>query len=235
MAQDIDELSIVLAIANHNPAILTLDFLQGGGIVPADWELARPVVLTATSAQVAFKNGVSIIGNTQTVSFSEPIGKDGLQKIEIAKVAGNYVSRLSNLDYQAVGINPRTFATFENQPDGAKKFINDLFYPARWQNIGAAPMQARVELAYTLPGRQLRLSIAEAGLRLSNNKEMPAVMFAGNFHYDVTGEEADRRAGALQQRLENWQADLAVYREIVDQNFLAKNSGTDVLLIRDAS
>ncbi|MFB2981751.1 hypothetical protein [Microseira sp. BLCC-F43] len=235
MAQDINELSIVLAIRNHTPAILTLDFLQSGGIVPADWELQRPVVLTATSAQVAFKNGINIVGNTQTVTFSEPIGKDALEKIEIAKVAGNYVSTLPNLDYQAVGINPRTFATFENQPDRARKFINDLFYPASWQNIGTAPMQESVELAYTLPGRQLRLSIAEAGLRLSNNKEMPAVMFAGNFHYDLTGEEAERRVRALQQLLTNWQADLAVYREIVHQNFLAKNSGTDVLLIRDAS
>jgi len=235
MAQDIHELSIVLAIGNHNPAILTLDFLKGGGIVPADWELQRPVVLTATSAQAAFKNGVNIVANSQTVTFSEPFGKDALEKIEIAKVAGNYVSTLPNLDYQAVGINPRTFATFENQPDGARKFINDLFYPASWQNIGTAPMQARVELAYALEGRQLRLSIAEAGLRLSNNKEIPAVMFAGNFHYNLMGEEAEKRVPALQQRLTNWQADLAVYREIVDNNFLANKSGTEVLLIRDAS
>jgi hypothetical protein len=235
MAQDLHELLIVVAVSKHAPAILTLDFLQSGGIVPADWELARPVVLTAISAQVVFKNGISIVANTQTVTFSEPLGMDALAKIEIARVARNYVATLPNLDYQAVGINPRTFATFENQPDGARKFINDLFYPAGWQNIGSVPMQARVELAYALEGRQLRLSIAEAGLRLTNKKEMPAVMFAGNFHYDLTGEKAEQRSLALQQRLENWQADLAVYRDIVDRSFLAKKSKTDVLLIRDAS
>ncbi len=237
MAQDIHELSIVLAIANHNPAILTLDFLQGGGIVPADWELARPVVLTDTSAQVAFKNGVSIIGNTQTVTFSEPLDRKGLEDLEIARVAGKYVSTLPNLEYLAIGINPKYFATFENQPNGAKKFINEtLLSPGIWQNIGTAPVQARVDLIYRLEGRQLRLLVAEAGLQLPDKQLIPAVLFAGNFNYDLDGESGEERVRSLHQRLANWQVDLAAYRDIVNNKFLAKKPEMEnMLLIRDAS
>ncbi|MFB2983082.1 hypothetical protein [Microseira sp. BLCC-F43] len=237
MAQDIHELSIVLAIGNHNQAILTLDFLKGGGIVPADWELQRPPVLTVGSAQVIFKNGVNIVASSQTVTFSESLDRKILEDVEIARVAGKYVSTLPNLDYLAIGINPKYFATFENQPDGARKFINEtLLSPGAWQNIGPAPVQARVDLIYTLEGRQLRLLVAEAGLQLPDKQQIPAVLFAGNFNYDLDGESGEARVRSLHQRLANWQADLETYRDIVNNKFLAKKPEKEkVLLIRDAS
>ena len=57
---DIQELSIVLAVRNHNPTMLNLDFLRGSGVVGADWELAQQPVSNANAAQIAFKNGIKI-------------------------------------------------------------------------------------------------------------------------------------------------------------------------------
>lgn len=50
----VQELAIIIAAKNHNPTILTPDFLKYTGIVPADWELARQPIFTSSVAQVIF-------------------------------------------------------------------------------------------------------------------------------------------------------------------------------------
>ena len=237
MAQDIQELSIILGIRNQNPALLNLDFLKGSGVVPRDWELQRPPVLSAGSSQIMFKNGINIVANPQSVTCSQSLGTNAQEEVEVARVVRNYVSTLPNLDYLAIGINPRSFVTFENQPDGARKFMAEtLLAPGSWQEIGSAPIQSRVDVIYTLQGRQLRLTIAEAALQIPDKQPIPAVLFAGNFHYDLAGEMGEQRVRCLHQRLENWQTDLETYQDIVVNKFLAKKAGMEnILPIRDAS
>ena len=50
----LQELAIVVAAPNHNPTILTVDFLKYSGIVPTDWELASQPISTNRAAQVSF-------------------------------------------------------------------------------------------------------------------------------------------------------------------------------------
>lgn len=234
---DIQELSIVIAVRNHNPTLLTVDFLKGSGIVPADWELQRPPVLAAGSAQVMFTNGVNIVVNPQAIACSEPLETNTLDDIKIPKIAGKYVATLPNLDYQAVGINPKRFITFEEQGDGAYKYITEtILARGSWQNFGIAPMRAAINLIYTLEGRQLAVNINEARIQLPNKEPIPAILFAGNFHYNLAGETGEQRVRNLHQCLEDWQVDLQIYQELVDSKFLVKKPATEnVLLIRDAS
>lgn len=217
---DIQELSIVIAVRNHNPTLLTVDFLKGSGIVPADWELQRPPVLAAGSAQVMFTNGVNIVVNPQAIAFSEPLETNALENIKIPAIAAKYISTLPNLEYQGVGINPKRFITF-GEEDGAYKYITKtILARGSWQNFGIAPMRAGINLVYTLEGRQLRLSISEAQIKLPN-QVLPAVAFAGNFHYTVRGESSEERLESVKLAIARWQEDLAAYQHLINNHFQA--------------
>ncbi|GET43794.1 hypothetical protein [Microseira wollei] len=217
---EIQELSIVLAARNHNQALLTLDFLKGSGVIPADWELQRPPVFAAGSAQVMFANGVNIVLNPQAIAFSQPFETNTLEELKIPEITGKYVSTLPNLEYQGVGINPKRFITFGEEGDGAYKYITEtILARGPWQNFGIAPMRAGINLVYTLEGRQLRLSISEAQIKLPD-QVIPAVAFAGNFHYEVRSESPQQRLEIVKQAIAHWQEDLAAYKNLIDNQFL---------------
>ena len=55
------DLSIIIATKNHNPGILTHDFLKYSDIIPTDWELAQQPIVSEQVSQVIFNNAVSLI------------------------------------------------------------------------------------------------------------------------------------------------------------------------------
>ncbi|NEP10266.1 MAG: hypothetical protein F6K14_08610 [Symploca sp. SIO2C1] len=232
---NIQELSIVLTVPNHNPTLLTPDFLAGSGIIPTDWELSRPPVLSARASQVAFTSGTNIVAQPGTITFSETLNHKDSDEVQVAAIAKKYAKTLPNLDYQAIGINPKRFITFENEPDGGRNYITKtLFAPGSWQDVGTEPLQASINLVYTLEHRQLRLTIGEAKLKLPDKDSVSAILFAGNFHYTVTGETAEERIKHLQEQLDNWQSDLEAFQEIIDTKFLSQPKSETILSIRDA-
>jgi hypothetical protein len=223
MAQTVDlqDLAIVLAARNYNPGMLTPDFLNGSGVVPADWELARPPALSQRATQVVFKNGVRIEGQPGTVSFSEQMGNEDPQAFRVPDLARRYAAALPNLEYLGVGINPRRFVTFGEEAESAHQYITEtILSRGSWQNFGTAPMQAGINLVYTLERCQLRLGINEARFKLPD-QEVPAVLFAGNFNYGVRGESPAERLESLKEAIAHWQEDLNAYRDLIDRQFLA--------------
>lgn len=228
---DLQDLAIVLAVRDHNPTMLTPDFLKGSGVVPAAWVLEQPPVLSQRGAQIVFKNGIKIEAQPGNVSFSEGMGKTkAAEEIEVPNLALHYAAALPNLEYGGVGINPRRFVTFENQPDGAHQYITEtILSRGGWQDFGTAPMQAGINLVYTLERCQLRLGINEARLKLPD-REVPAVVFIGNFHYEVGGESGGERLEALKRAIAHWQEDLTAFRELIDSQFLAGVAGNAISL-----
>ncbi|HBL62347.1 MAG TPA: hypothetical protein DDZ80_29320 [Cyanobacteria bacterium UBA8803] len=89
-----------------------------------------------------------------------------------------------------------------------------------WQDMGTTAVQANINLLYTLERCKFRLSINEARLQLPEQEAVPAVLFAGNFHYDLVGRTVDKCLQHLHKTLANWQDDLVAYREIIDDKFL---------------
>jgi hypothetical protein len=59
------------AVQNYNPITLTPDSLKYSGIIPTDWELARPPVLSPSMAKIVFQSGVTIAAQTNRIVFSE--------------------------------------------------------------------------------------------------------------------------------------------------------------------
>ncbi|MCC5615426.1 hypothetical protein LC605_10150 [Nostoc sp. CHAB 5836] len=219
------EFGIIIAAKNHKPTILNPDFLFYSGIVPTEWELARQPIYTQSLSQVAFTNGIVIIAEPTRVMFIEAIENKTVEEIAIAAIAKKYVEALPNVEYEAVGINPRGYVAFEKNLDAARLFITETLLSAgSWQEAGTAPVRATLNLAYTLERGPFYLSVNEAALRNPDETSTPIVLFSGSFSYEVKSETPVERKNSIHQGIDNWQADLLAYQEIISNKFLGKTS-----------
>ncbi|RCJ37337.1 hypothetical protein A6770_14490 [Nostoc minutum NIES-26] len=227
----IQHVAIAIATKNHNPTLLTFDFLKYSDIVPSDWELARQPVISNQGSQVVFRNGITLAAQQELLSFVEMIGTKEISEIQIPAIARNYVKALPNVEYQALGIDIRGYIT-ANQlggEAGVQKYMNTLLASAPWQEVGNAPVKAAIQLVFSLEQRQFNLSINEGKLYVTEEETIPIVLFSGNFSYSVAGNSKEERLQSLQQLTHNWQEDLKVYLEIINTKFLQS-----VILLADA-
>jgi hypothetical protein len=220
----IQELALALTAKNHSPTLLNADFLKYSGIVPTDWELARPPVFTPQISQVSFTNGINIIAQSNAITFIESLSAKPLEDTKIPAVIRKYVEALPRTDYQTLSINPRSFVTFEGEDENAASeyITSTLLSKGTWSDVGKAPVKAAVNLVYALERGELKLSVAEALLQLQEAPPTPAVLFSGSFQYEIAGELEGEKLQHLYKLLDNWQPDLEAYREIVNKRFLGQ-------------
>jgi hypothetical protein len=217
---EIQEIAIAIAAKQHNPTILTPDFLKYSGIVPGEWELARQPIVTNTASQVVFQNGINIVAEVNRIIFVESITTKEPQEVEIPAIASKYLETLAQADYQGIGINFRGHVLFDQQQNTARDYIlKTLLNPGAWQEFGQAPVQAATRFLYTLEGAQMSLDINEAGLQMPENKVLPIVLFTANFNHAIAPDEPSQRLAAITQVISKWQTDLETYKELVNTKF----------------
>jgi hypothetical protein len=221
--KEIEELAIAISAKNLNPTMLSEEFLKFSGIVPNDWELAKPSVLNPNFAQVTFQNGVSVIAQPRTISFLEPIATADSSELKSPNVARQYVEKLPHAEYQGLSVSPKSLIPFPGRQDAARLYITTtLLAPGEWQEFGKAPVQAGLNLLYQLEHCQFTLSINEARLQISEQAGIPALLFAGSFNYPILSESQSERLEQLDQDLARWHSDLEAFREVVHQKFLGQ-------------
>ena len=214
------ELAIVVSVKTQNPAILNEDFLKQSGIIPSDWKLAREPIYTDRVAQIVFENGFSIAAQPDRVMFLEAVGDKEIDTISAGEVAQKYVTTLKLADYQAVGINFRSYIA-HNSPEAASEYINSqLLAAGSWQQYGTGAVRASVNLVYDLSERQLNLSINEASIQFPEQPATPVVLFAGNFSYDASKVSTDDKATEISKVIGNWNQDLTEYTALITERFI---------------
>ncbi len=219
--REIQELAIAITAKSLNPAMLTIDFLKYSGIVPPDWELNGQPVLNPNYAQVNFQNGISIVAQPRKITFVEIIKSPDSLNLKLPEIVGLYLDKLPLAEYQALNIAPKSIVPLSSSPDAAKKYITEtLLAPGPWHNFGIAPLQAGINLFYQLETSQLSVAINEAKLQLPDGKILGALLFAGNFNYNLA--EGRDRFNLLKQYLGQWQKDLEIFRELIIQRFLER-------------
>lgn len=220
----VQNLGIAIASKNQNPSILTYDFLKYSDIIPSDWQIAREPIVGNQGSQVVFQNGITLTAQPEILSFVEIIGTKTINEIQAANIAHNYVKALPSLDYQAVGIDIRGYITtpqLGEQEISAQSYVRTLLAPAPWQEIGNEPVKASIQLVFNLAQGKFSLGINEGLLYLSEQETIPIVLFNGNFSDQISGNKKEERLESLHQLIDNWQADIATYQDIINNKFLA--------------
>lgn len=218
---DLQELAIVVATKQHNPSLLNADFLKCSGIIPQEWELARQPVYAQQVAQLVFANGLSLTAQADRILFVEPMPGKAAQDMLAASVAQKYVAALPNADYQAVGINLRGIALPASDPGATPAALTNRFLAAGpWQEFGKEPVKAGINFSYLLERGRLLVSVNEVLLQSPDEQTLPALLFAGNFEYDLAAVTENRLA-KLTQGIAQWQADLEIFKDLVNNRFLS--------------
>lgn len=159
-----------------------------------------------------------------------PLQGKTVSQVLIPKIALSYVKSLSNLDYYAVGINPKGYVTFGCKKDAARNYIDQtLLSSGPWQDFGQALVRSSLNFIYTLENCFLNLSVNEAALRLQDETIVPIVLFSGNFDYDISNEDDDLRLPCLVQFLNDWQHKLEIYQDLINNRFLSEINFTNNL------
>lgn len=221
----VQELLIAIAVKQQNPSIMTADFLKYTGIVPSDWELARPPVLTNTAAQVVYQNGVSIVAEVNRVIFAEAIANKEVSDVQIGAIAHKYIQTVKQVNYQGVGINLRGLAPYDKTNLSARNYtFSKLLQAGAWQDFGSVPVEASIRLVYTLDETQLYLDINEAQLQYPDQTTKSALLFSANFSRAINQEEPTARLAAIGAVIDKWQSDVETLKELVNSKFLDDQS-----------
>lgn len=214
------ELALVLAAQNHNALMFNFETLKLAGVIPTDWQIAREPLFSNQASQIIFQNGVNLVAQGNQIVFAETLNDKTTQEVAIAEVARKYIEILPHAGYQAIGINVRAYVPFD-EADAATQFLTKtLLAGGAWQQFGQQTAKAAINLAYSLEGRRLLLSINEATLKMPEDQSMPVILFSGNFEYRFDAQTESDRTAQLQQVLQNWQADFEAYQTLIDTRFL---------------
>ena len=198
----ISEIAVSIVAKNLNPAVLNPDFLKYTGIIPADWELANQPVYNNNLVQLIYKNGVGIIVQPNRLNVLEMIGPKTPVEIQVAAVASQLIEKLSQIEYQAVGINPKGFVGFASAEDVYHYICGKLLSPGSWQEFGGSKVNASLELSYPLKRGGLNLAINQVNVQ-SGEQVTPAILFSGNLNYPLLGNTITEKIQDLQQVIGN--------------------------------
>lgn len=216
---NLQEVAIAIAAKNLNPTVLNPDFLKYTEIIPTDWELARPPVYTNQLSQLLFSNGIGIVAQPNQIVFAETIGSKDLKGVQIVEAACRCIETLSKVEYQAVGINPTGFVTYDSEDAAYQYLCKALLSPGSWQEFGEAQMKAGLQLSYTLKRGQLNLGINQVVLK-APDQHIPAILFSGNFNHPVVGSSQSDQLEDLKHLIRGWQDNVALYQQLIEAKFL---------------
>lgn len=213
------EVSIVIA-AQQSPAMLREDLLKYSGIIPNGWQLSRPPVASDQLSQLVFENGCSIASQPDRIMFLEIIGDKDPEKVMIGDVARKYVETMKAAEYQAVGINFRSYVPFADDEGAADRYISSqLLANGDWQNFGKENVKAALNLLYEIDRGQLTLSINSATIQQAE-AALPILLFSGNFNYEIKDIPADKKIPTMAVTIDNWITDFDTFRDLIAQKFL---------------
>ena len=233
----IEEISIIIVAKDLTPTMMSQDFLKFSGIIPKEWELSQQPVLNPNLAKLNFTNGISINAQPRTINISESLGNKRLEDLAIYSVASKYIEKLPHAEYIGLSFSPKILIPFPTAPQSVRQYITgNLLGTGAWKKIGKVPVQAGINLMYLLDRCQLTINISEARLQQPQKQPLTAILFAGNFNYNVNVEATqENRVAQVTKFLNNWKTDLEEFREIVNQKFLGSGSQDSVQSIGETS
>lgn len=227
----VEEIGIIIAAQDLTPTMMSQDFLKFSGIVPKDWELSQQPILSPSAAQLSYVNGVNITAQPRTITLSETLNNKQLEDIAISQIAVKYIEKLPLAEYLGVSFSPKILVPFPKNPQAVRLYITErLLNSGSWKNIGQAPVQAGINLTYSLERCQLSINIAEARLQQQKQPPVMALFFSGSFNYNVKQSTvAEEKVKQLKQALSFWQQDFQDFRDIVHNRFLSASTSSKSL------
>lgn len=217
----LQELNFTLFVQQFKPTVLNLNTLQRAGIIKEDWELAEEPVFQANGTKLVFTNKVRIIAQADKIIFAETVGSKRLQDAKLPDTVTNFIQSFLDIKYQAIFLSPGGYAQFNSASEACKYLSEGLLASTPWQKFNGQEINAvGLKLAYPYKSGNFYLDINQANLEFPNAK-INAVWFAGNFSYQLLGNDNSQKYLNLKNIIKDLDSDLKNYQDFVDYKLLA--------------
>ena len=230
--QAIEEIGLTIAAKGLNPTMISQDFLTMSGIISKDWELAQQPVLNPSLSKLSFKQGVNINSQPNTITITESLSQKKLEDVTAGDIVMKLLAQLPYAEYLGYSFSPKLLLPFPKNPQQVRNYIaGNLLASGPWKQIGKAPVQAGINLMYSLEHCQLNISIAEARLQQPQQAPVMAILFSGGFNYNLSNVgNSQERVPLMNKAVTSWKNDFSQFREIITQKFLNSSAATEAQL-----
>lgn len=197
LAFSLVSISVVVTANNHNPSILTPDFLTSQGIVPRDWEVLDSMTTPGFSA-VNYKERSQWILDSGALRIIESCDGEFQDSYEVHDLATKYIDKVRVVPYRGLGLNCQICTQLE-EPE---RWLTERFLSAaiRSQDLEDLKLEPRFTFsaAPTIPGAVINMSINSGEVARSSETWNDAVIIDCNVHQQGP-LEADRLISAIGQ------------------------------------
>ena len=205
-------LSVVLIADNIDPSMINPDFLRHNGIVDSRLQTGQPLISTPVFSQVILERGLSVVAQPDRFEFAQQ-GQALTEDAERPDIARRFLEKIPYPPYKAIGINLTGTRLLDR---GAANGVADaLIEGGRWMAFGNVSPAVSLKAAYHCEGRQITLDVHDAKRRVSDGSESPGLVFAANFHRDISEMNRERRIAKLMSVLSAWKDDLLDFKNLV--------------------
>lgn len=215
-AQDLDvaviNLSVVLIADNVDPSMINPDFLRHNGIVDPGLQTGQPPVSTPVFSQVILERGLSVVARPDRFEFAQQ-GQALAEDAESPDIARRFIENIPYPPYKAIGINLTGARLLDRGSENGA--ADALAERGGWMAFGDVSPAVSLKAAYHCEGRQITLDVHDAKRRMSDGSESPGLVFAANFHRDVSEMNRERRIAKLMSVLSAWKGDLSDFKNLV--------------------
>ena len=197
LAFSLASISVVVTANNHNPSILTPEFLASQGIVPPDWEVLDSMTTPGFSA-VNYKGRIQWILDQGVLRIIESYEGEFQDSYEVHDLATKYIDKVRVVPYRGLGLNCQIWAQLEKP----ERWLTERFLSTaiRSQNLTDLKLEPRFTFSAspTFPGAIINISINSGEVERSGEEWSDAVIIDCNVHHQGP-LEADRLISAIGQ------------------------------------
>jgi hypothetical protein len=111
----LQDLSINVEVEKASDINLDFDMLKQNHVIPIDWQLSYfPVTINSLTQQLTLTNGIRIINQYSSITFTEPMMKRNPNYLRIADISKKYIETFPDLEYCNINLEFKTFIRFDD-------------------------------------------------------------------------------------------------------------------------
>ncbi len=211
-----DEFSISLVVPVSTLQNFSLDNLYKLGIADPAWKLTRRPQYTSEGIRLEFDRGAMLI-QPQRIGFLHRQSNLEVSTSWIIPSTRRCLTAFPTLIYEGFGLQLTGHLLNPNSITSTEELLRQNLMPV---NACYAVEQVQplinLDLIYPLPGREMKLTLAEGGV-VEQGVTHPAVIFQASLLYNVCDTEPEARAIAMHHALDRCIVDIDLCQTLINQ------------------
>lgn len=200
--------SIVAVAESNTPSILNPDFLREFVIPEQSWEVQDPPICTPVYARVPYRNGVSVQSDTNRVVFEQRGDPLDPTHLWISAMARRYLRAVPYVKYTGIGTNLSFLMADARYPDALQNSLRGVLFPTH-EDLSPLILPRAI---YAHPDRQITVETQHVQ---RGEPAASAILFRGNIHRAVQGNDQRDRTDSATAILDRFQADFDDFRDLL--------------------